>query len=191
MLSLARLIERRPRSAAWRSLAAGLALLALGGAGGWFAHAVSLPPAGGIAALAREASDSYAVFGPDHLHPVEFKAVDSAALVSWVSQRLQRPVAVPDLAAAGYRFMGGRLVATPHGAAGLFMYDDDRGTRLVMLVRPMAIERDTQMAAHSQGALSGFSWADKGIGYSLVGPASPQVLHPLADDVRRQIDKEV
>jgi anti-sigma factor RsiW len=87
--------------------------------------------------------------------------------------------------------MGGRLVATPHGPAALFMYDDDRGTRLVLLMRPMAVDQDTPMSQHSRGAVTGFAWADKGIGYSLVGPTSNEILHPLADEVRRQIGRAV
>jgi hypothetical protein len=34
--------------------------------------------------------------------------------------------------------------------------------------------------------VDGFTWADDGIGYSLVGPLPPATPHPLDDDVRRQ-----
>ena len=44
--------------------------------------------------------------------------------------------------------MGGRLVATEHGPAALFMYDDDRGTRVTMLVRPMKVEGEMKMVPH-------------------------------------------
>ena len=84
--------------------------------------------------------------------------------------------------------MGGRLVATTHGPAVLFMYDDDRGTRLVMLSRPMMTDRDTAMELHSRGAVAGFTWANRGIGYSLVGPVAANLLHPIADRVRRQVE---
>jgi hypothetical protein len=50
---------------------------------------------------------------------------------------------VPGLSQSGYRFMGGSVVATAHGAAVLYMYDNDHGTRLVMLTRLMAIDRNT------------------------------------------------
>jgi anti-sigma factor RsiW len=78
-------------------------------------------------------------------------------------------------------------VATSHGPAVLFMYDDDHGVRLVLLSRPMALSENAPMAPHSHGSVRGFTWADKGVGYSLVGPAPPEVLHPLADEVRRQV----
>ena len=85
--------------------------------------------------------------------------------------------------------MGGRIVATGHGPAILFMYDDYRGTRLVMLSRPMRTDRDAPMAQQSHGAVTGFAWADGGMGYSLVGPLAPDILHPIADEARRQLAK--
>jgi hypothetical protein len=47
------------------------------------------------------------------------------------------------------------------------MYDDDDGTRAVLLIRPTALERDTEMSAHTSGAECGYSWAQRGIGYSV------------------------
>ena len=190
-LSLARMIEARRPSAwyrPWQAAAAAVLLLAIGGAGGWAWRGMAEPPRSGIAALAQEGTENYAVYAADHTRPIELGAADRVQLVRWLSDRLQRPVSVPDLSRSGYRFMGGRLVATAHGPAGLLMYDDDRGTRLAMLVRPMEIEGDTPMAEHSQGSVSGFVWADRGLGYTLVGAKPADVLHPLADEARRQID---
>ncbi len=144
-LSLARLVEQRRRPAlSWRALAAAVLLFVLGGAGGWVLQASFQPPRGGILALADEAADSYAVYEPDHIHPVELRAQDRDQLVQWISQRLQRRVAAPDLAASGYRFMGGRLVATAHGPAGMFMDDDDH-------TRPQGFHRKPDQHFHCDG----------------------------------------
>jgi anti-sigma factor RsiW len=187
-LNVARMASarRRARLSTWRAAAAVLLLLG-GGLSGWSLHAWREQAPIGITALAQEAAASYAVFAPDHIRPVEIRADDGASLIAWASERLGHPVTVPDLAVAGYRFMGGRLVATARGPAILFMYDDDRGTRLVILSRPMAAERDAPMAEYVDDDVIGFAWADAGIGYSLVGPLAPDRLLPLADDVRRQI----
>jgi anti-sigma factor RsiW len=187
-LNLASLIEahRARRPSSWRPAAAAVLLLGLGGLGGWALPRGIEAPKAGIASLAQEAAESYAVYAPDHIRPCELRAAERSELVSWASERLQRPISVPDLAASGYRFMGGRMVPTPHGPAALFLYDDDQGTRLAMLVRPMEIERDTPLAAQSHGAVSGFAWSDQGLGYSLVAPASARDLHALADEARRQ-----
>ena len=108
--------------------------------------------------------------------------------MSWLSSRLQTQVTVPDLRASGYRFMGGSLVATVHGPAGMLMYDNDHGTRLVMFMRPMGIDKNVAtMVPSANGAVAGFSWSNNGIGYSLVGAVSPEILHPLANEVRAQV----
>jgi anti-sigma factor RsiW len=191
-LNLKRMIEARRRATAgWWRAAAAILLICVGASGGWSLRgAVGVPPGSvpaGIEALAQEAADSYAVYAPDHTRPVEIRAADRAELVNWASERLHHPVAVPDLSASGYRFMGGRVVPTAHGPAVLFMYDNDHGTRLVMLSRRMEIDQQTaQMTPHAQGDVAGFSWADDGIGYSLVGPLPPSTLHPIANGIRRQ-----
>ena len=188
-LNLAHFTDRRPRVAwpRWQAAAAAVMLLALGGASGWMARGQIVTPMAGAAALAQEAAESYQVFGADPNRPVELKASDRGMLVNWMSQRLQHQIAVPDLSASGYRFMGGRLVATSHGPAALFFYDDDHGARLAMLVRPLAVDKDMPMTQHRTDGVDGFVWGAKGLGYSLVGGAAPDVLHPLANEVRRQI----
>jgi anti-sigma factor RsiW len=191
-LHLARMIKahRTSRTARWQAAAAAVLILGIGGAGGWTLRSVFQPPRAGIGALAQEATDSYAVFAPDRVRPVEIMATDRSELIQWASQRLSRPVAVPDLSTSGYRFIGGRVIATAHGPAVLFMYDDDHGTRLVLLSRDMAIDKNAPMAQHSRGLITGFAWADKGIGYSLVGHISSQLLHSLADEARRQLGND-
>ena len=43
------------------------------------------------------------------------------------------------------------------------------------------------MARHDYGSLGGYTWADDGMGYSLIGRAKTPALHPVADEVRRQM----
>ena len=186
-LNLARLMSgqrthaRRP----WRLAATVLLAFGLGGAGGWALRG-NPAPAGGIDALAHEAASSYEYYASDSSHPVEINAEHRAELTTWVTNRLRRKLAAPDLTGAGYRFMGGRLVATAHGPAALFIYDNAQGARMAMLVRPMALERDSPMVKHAQGDVAGYTWADQGLGYSLVASQPAVTLHPLADEMRRQ-----
>jgi anti-sigma factor RsiW len=142
----------------------------------------------GIVALAEEANDAYAVFGPDSGRPVEILAADSAMLVSWVEDRLARPISLPDLSATGYRFIGGRVVATGHGPAALLMYDNAQGSRIAVFMRPMVhADQNAPMARHRKDNVVGYAWADNGMGYSLVGgPEAATTLHPIADEARRQ-----
>ena len=186
-LDLAGMIRSRQRRASpvWWAIAAML-LLSIGGLGGWVMRGSLQTSPAGLAALAQEAADSYHVYAPDRVRPVEMRASDSAQLVQWMSNRLKQQVKLPDLTGSGYRLMGGRLIATSHGPAAMFMYDDDHGDRLVVLTRPMASEQSAPMAPHSGGDVAGFAWADGGMGYSLVGQTAIEALKPIANEVRRQ-----
>ena len=186
----------KPRRSRWsdylrplQAVAAAAVLVVAGGLGGWQLNGHVRSPQNGIGALAQEAADSYSVFATDPQHPVE--VAEPVVLSHWVGSRINRPVGVPDLARAGFRLLGGRVVSTPHGAAGLYMYEDAKGMRLGVLVRPMKIDRTAKMVEHDFGNLSGYSWADQGLGYSLVGTASPSTLHPVADEVRRQLGEGI
>jgi anti-sigma factor RsiW len=187
-LNLARIIEnrrRRPSRFGWA--VAAMLLLSIGGAGGWVMRGALQASPSGLVALAQEAADSYTVYAPDHERPVEMRASDTTQLVQWVSSRLQRPVKVPNLSPSGYRLMGGRLVATAHGPAAMFMYDDDHGSRIVVLTRPMnGTDENAPMTPHTRDDVAGFAWADGGIGYSLVGQAPTDSLRSLANEVRKQ-----
>jgi anti-sigma factor RsiW len=186
-LNLARIIESRklrPSRLGWA--VAAMLLLSVGSLGGWVARGSTQTSPSGLAALAQEAADSYSVYAPDRVRPVEVRASDGAQLVQWLSNRLHQPIKVPDLTTAGYRLMGGRLIATSHGPAAMFMYDDDRGERLVVLTRPMAVDQNAPMTPQSKGEVSGFAWADGGMGYSLVGQSATESLRPIANEVRKQ-----
>lgn len=187
-LNLDRLLaeRRQPRRASW-PIAAACASLVVGIAGGWLARGFGMRPQAGVSALGQEAAENYQVYAPDHAYPVEFTAEDRRALVHWISERLDRQVAPPDLTSAGYGLMGGRLVATPQGPAGLFLYSRPGGQRLEVFMRPMRVDRNARMTERAYGDLGGVTWSDDGLGYSLVGAAPAKDLHPLADEVRRQV----
>jgi anti-sigma factor RsiW len=187
-LNLTRLVEARrwpSRLAPWRAAAAAILLFGFGAAGGWSMRgpAHEARPTG-IAALAQEAVYNFSVYSPDHMHPVAMRAAARDSLVSWLSSRLQTRVTVPDLTASGYRFMGGSLVATAHGPAGLLMYDNDHV--------PWGSIRMSEPWCHLKTrAVAGLSWSNNGIGYSLVGAVSPEILHPLANQVRAQVSSRI
>ena len=178
--------QRRGRMIRRRNIAAAAAILCVGGLTGWFGHQVTATPTHGVHALAREAVDNYEVYAADARRPVEMAADQRATLVHWVSERLGAPVEAPDLGAAGYRFLGGRLVTTPNGPAALFVYEGQAADRLTVTVRPMAVERNEAMSERSFGELGGVTWSADGLGFSVVAPRGSGPLRPLANEVRRQ-----
>jgi len=171
----------------WAIPAAAALLLLVGASSGWVLRGYNAGAPSPLFALGQEAAASYSVYAPDRLRPVEIRADEQDQLTAWARERTGSPLAIPELSAAGYRFMGGRVVAGAQGAAVLLMYDDDRGTRLVMLARPMKNAPNSTMAAVAQGGVRGFVWSEKGVGYSLVGEAATDTLHPLANEIRQQI----
>ncbi|RTM09321.1 MAG: anti-sigma factor [Hyphomicrobiales bacterium] len=182
--------RRQNRISNWRLAAAAAVLLFAGGSGGWYMRDMMVPPTEGVVALAREASDSFTTYAGDRTRPVELRADNMVELVGWATERMGRKPVLPDLSKSGYRLMGGRVVSTPHGAGLMLMYDNDQGTRLVMLTRPMAVDQTRTMTPHTQGKVDGWAWASNGMGYSLVGSLPSEALHPLADDIRSQVQGE-
>lgn len=189
-LSPTHILARGRRSfPGWRMGAGIAASLLVGGAGGWALHGELAPPSRGVGALAREGASSYRVYAADRTRPVELPAEERAQLVHWLSERIGAPTSAPDLSDAGFNFVGGRLVATPHGPAAFFLYQDAAGRRLAVLTRPMEVDQSAAMREHAEGDLSGVAWADDGMGYSLVGPAGGRTLRAIAEQVRQQANR--
>lgn len=193
-LNLNRLLEARlrPRHPWWQMAAAVVLCLGLGGGAGWYLGASPRPSRIELAVtlLQQEAMASHAVYAVDRRHPIEVTAAESDHLSQWLSNRLRRNVSPPDLSALGYRLLGGRLLATERGgAAALFVYDDARGNRLSVLLRPMAPELRAARTDVAQGSLSGCTWIDSGMGYAVVAAATDQALDEIADQINRQAGK--
>jgi anti-sigma factor RsiW len=185
-----RLAQRRRvwRAAAWQAAAAVLLAFLLGGAGGWALHGRFAATPSDLTTLAQEAIANHVVYTADRRRPTELGADQRDDLARWVSNRLNHPVAPPDMSSAGFRYMGGRLAATPEGPAGQFMYQNAAGARLTVFVLPMRDAPDTPTRTVDVGAMDGCAWIDKGVGYTVVAPVPLDELHTLAVEVRRQLD---
>ena len=187
-LNVARIAASRmnPQWTPWRIAASILVALMVGAGSGWMAHRPTA--ASGVESLAMEASMAQRVFAQDPIHPVEFSANERDKLVQWVSQRLGRPVVPPDLSTSGYRLLGGRIIATEHGAGSMFLYESPDGTRVTLFVRPMEqIDQNANMRPVDMHNTSGFAWAKNGLGFSLVASSPIDGLHQLANKVRDEM----
>lgn len=185
-LNLARLLEQRlrRRRRPWRAAAVIALAVGLGAGAGWFA---GRRPATGIDAIAQEAATSYAVYAADKRRPVEVWATQKDDLTRWLTNRLNRPVSPPDLSSLEYQLLGGRLVATPHGPAALFMYENPRGVRLAIYVRPMSVGQTTPIEATDVNEVDGCTWMERGVGYSLIAAEPYDKLEELARLARQEL----
>lgn len=194
-LRIARLFERerdrrRSRlafSGRWPHVAAAcFGVFILGAASGWGLHGGMGFGHSRIRPLVEEAADSYVVYEPDRLHPVEISASNRDELNTWVSSRLGRPISAPDVI-GDFTLLGGRVIATSRGPAAMYMYVNGLGKRIVMLVCPLSLHGTAPITDSSPDGLSGVSWSDQGVGYSLVGPIAVKQLHDLGQRVRSQM----
>ena len=195
-LRIARLLAERRRRAYWRLAAAAAAvlLLVVGGVGGWTARdwRLGAPSAEQTAQAEREITNdalaAHRVFSVEVRHPVEVSAAQEMHLVQWLSKRLGRPLVVPDLTAAGFQLMGGRLLPSEGGPAAQFMYQKG-DTRLTLYERSdYAGETGFRYSEHN--GLGVFYWSDRDFGYALACKADRQQLLKLAEMVYHQLSDE-
>ena len=140
------------RRTVWRAAAAVLLALSWsGGGGGWALHARFGGAPNDLSMLAQEAIANHVVYTADRKRPTELGAEQRDDLARWVSNRLGRPVAPPDMSSAGFRYMGGRLAATPQGPAGQPMFRTRRGRGPPVFVLPMRDAPDTASACRRCG----------------------------------------
>ena len=185
----AEVVRRRTRFTSWQMAAAVVLAIGLGGVGGWFAGRPTVPSRNEHAAdvLVKQAVASYAVYGADAAHPVEFTAAQLPALIPYLSKRLARPVEVPPLDAVGFRLIGGRIVPTEYGSPALLLvYENQSGDRIGLLLRPMAPELRWSVHPVSAKGVAGDCWIGGGMGYAVVGPEKAADL----DRVTKQVLKE-
>lgn len=176
----------RPRTAPALRIAAMLALLAVGAAGGWLAAGMSSPPAG-HRTLAEAAIGAHLTYVSEVIHPVEVAADDADHLTGWVSKRLDHLIAAPDFAARGFRLMGGRVLPGPDGAAAMFMYDNDLGQRVTLYVSRAGADGQTAFQFAEEGGVQSFWWLDDGLSYAVVGTVPRALLRAIALDAYDQL----
>lgn len=191
-LDLSRLIETRlrRRHTAWLTAASVLLALVLGGAGGWLLRAPHAPDRDALAMelLEQQGLATHIVYASDERHPIEGTAAERDRLAQWLSNRLSRKVAPPELDALGYRLIGGRLLSTEHDkVAALFMYQDAHGQRLSVVLRPMARDLLAARGDMSEGSVNGCAWISHGLGYAIVAALPDEELDRVADRVRLEL----
>lgn len=144
-------------------------------------------------AFAQQAAVAHVVYSPEVRHPVEVSASEQAHLVQWLSKRLGKPLAVPDLGPQGYQLMGGRLLPGDTGARAQFMYQNASGVRLTLYLGALdtgpngAAGSETAFRFTDDGPVPRFYWVDQGFGYALAGPLPRETLLALARAVHGQL----
>jgi anti-sigma factor RsiW len=176
-----RLERRRWRMPAWvRQVAAAVLLVSAG----WLAHgqyaALDQAPPGYVA----EALGAHRVFADDGFRPVEFAPEASDAALQWASAKLGHPVDIPTLDSLGLGLVGSRLHGTAEGPIAQFIYEDDSGNRLSVIVAPHPPEvpaYDFTMASFAETRVG--YWSASGLDYAVVAETSAPQIEAIASEI--------
>jgi len=187
------LTARPRRRTSWVPLAraaAVVALLAIGGSGGWLAHDQFEYDERPAETLASLAANAYRVYSSDVSHPVEVSAQDTEHLQKWLSKRLDRAVPVPSLTAVGYEFLGGRLLPSDGGMAGQLMYQNVAGNRVSLYFVPAADRQESAFRYIGVSNVSVYYWHDNNLAYALAADLPREQLKAICSAVYRSINPD-
>ncbi|MDH3218900.1 MAG: anti-sigma factor [Gammaproteobacteria bacterium] len=138
--------------------------------------------------LPVEAAFAHAVYVPEVRHPVEVGASEQEHLNAWLSKRLDRPIAAPDLRPAGYALIGGRLLPDGHRPAAQFMFEDATGQRITLYIRHALDTRETSFLHAEKAGLGIVYWVDNGLAYALTAATGKDDLTETAKIVYREVN---
>lgn len=162
-------------------------VFAAGVLSGWYIPSPDQPDRTEGEKIADQAASAYIVYTSEVRHPVEVPASEKAHLVGWLSKRLGHSLTAPDLTAAGYVLMGGRLLAEDSKPAAQFMYEHENGQRITLYVAANPTEGETAFRIADNGPITSFYWLDGPLGFVLTGAIRQNELLPIAHSVYEQL----
>lgn len=191
---------RDRRSPTLRHFGIAAAWLFAGLIAGWSTHDLVIPPkivervVDRPAPIFDQAAVAYTVFTPEVRHPVEVRADEAQHLMSWLSNRMGRPIKAPNLDDAGWRLMGGRLLPVVEDTgnrhvACQFMFERADGARLTVYYKDAtAPEPSAFRYAEQTGGVGVVYWFDDKLGYAVAGKLPKEQLQALARKIYDQFN---
>lgn len=181
----------RNRTPLWQWAAAALIVFALGGALGWLGRGLA-PSVPAYDRLITAAIDAHALYVREKRHAVEVAASEKDHLVTWLSNRIERPLGAPDLTAQGFALVGGRLLPTDSeagaGPAAQLMYENATSERVTVYVTAAIPDSPAYELADRNG-FSAFYWADSQITCTVVGDLPQAEMDGVAKSIYRQMTR--
>lgn len=176
----------------WQGLARAamvVGVLGIGVAAGWLLRPAADNPAL-YNRLIADAVSAHTVYVAENRHAVEVAGDEAEHLSSWLSNRLSTDLAMPDLATAGFSFLGGRLLPAPvipGGRAAQLMYEDAAGQRVTLYITPANGVGGPDYDLVRLGDDNALYWANAAITCTIVGPQPSETLQALAKTVFPQL----
>lgn len=137
----------------------------------------------------HQAEIAHLAYTPEVRHPVEVYSDQEQQLVTWLSKRLGRDVKAPNLAKAGFRLVGGRLLpGEMNKLAAQFMYENAAGQRMTLYLRGMAKPTpETAFRFAKRDGVGILYWVDHDWGYALSSDLPQAALTSVATSVYQQL----
>jgi anti-sigma factor RsiW len=180
-------LVRQPRQWIYGAIAATLVAFIVGGGVGWTAHGVAAAPST-FQSFTVDALDAHRLYVVEVRHPVDVPGSELTHLQQWLTKRCGWDVRAPELAAAGLKLVGGRLLPGPTGPASFLMYESASGERFTIYTAKADSEA-AQMRYSSQGNDGALFWADRGVAYVVSGVGDRGRLTQIAQSVYDQMEK--
>lgn len=188
-----RQLALRPRGVTlkWPQLAAAaVVLLALGTGAGWALREFDRPH--GSNGLIASAVAAHALYVKENRHAVEVAAADRDHLVSWLSNRVARPITPPDLAPEGFELVGGRLLPGGYdtgegGPAAQLMYQNAANDRVTVYITAAIPDEQNAYQFTARENLDAFYWSNDRITCTVVGGLPDAEMKAVAKKIYTQL----
>ncbi|WP_434557747.1 anti-sigma factor family protein [Pseudomonas sp. Z4-20] len=179
------IIRRRLKHRARRYLASAAVLVlavGVGGFGGWQARQMTLLSA---AAPMADALQAYRLIAQQGILPADYQTGDEQSMQGWLDRYFTQANRLPDLSAAGFKPVSGRLLSTEQGAAAMVIYQDPSGQKISFYVRPPGPKNFLlPRGSRRDGELQAQYWSGPGYNYAIVIPSDT----PAAQKLKQTLD---
>jgi anti-sigma factor RsiW len=185
--------RRSERLSAWpRYAAAAVVVLALGAGLGWAGRDWLQPPETAAETLIASAVGAHRLYVQENRHAVEVGAGEQQHLFSWLSNRIERQIATPDLVAEGFELVGGRLLPGSYedaaaGPAAQLMYQNASAQRVTVYITAADPGLGKAYRFESRDAVEAFYWSDDRITCTVVGDLPEEEMKAVARKVYQQL----
>lgn len=170
----------------WRMVAAAVIVLAIGSGIGWFGRGYE--DRGGAAdGFITAAIAAHELFAVQKAHAVEVPADQAGHLGAWLTDTLDRRLALPNLSNKGYALLGGRILPAASSAAAQIMYETAEGKRISLYLTPRGANDPGDNHYAEVASLDALYWANDAVTCTIVGDLSRAEMEDIASQVFRAL----
>nr|WP_315446115.1 anti-sigma factor [uncultured Pseudomonas sp.] len=166
------MIRQRQKRQSRRHLASAAVLLiavSVGGFSGWQAREMTLVRSS--VSPMTDALQAYRLIAQQGMLPADYQMAGDGDMQRWLDRYFTQARRLPDLTAAGFQPVSGRLLSTDEGPAAMVMYEDASGHKVSFYVRPPGPKNTfLPRGSRSDGDLQAEYWSGGGYNYAMVSP---------------------